>query len=185
MVATEPVSAFVSCFTETLQATALPAAPCWLYSPHWSCKFTKLHGNLISAAALGPTPAESEPAAAEHICDDLQPDTHLPPCSFSSSLLGPLHPCFGSACYCSVTSRIDSLGAWGLWSLSQTMLCTHPGAKQYLEIVNVFYFIFCPPSKGAVWPFNTIKRQNAPGQKTICSCLALFHLLALCLPPFG
>lgn len=47
-------------------------------------KFTKLHGNLISAAALGLPPVEPRTAAAaRHICDDLQPDTSLPPSFFS------------------------------------------------------------------------------------------------------
>lgn len=68
---------------------AVPAVPCHPRSP---CKFTKLHGNLIRAAALGLTPVEPRPtAAARHICDDLQPDTSLPP-SFPFPLLRFLCP---------------------------------------------------------------------------------------------
>ena len=46
-------------------------------SPHWSHKFGKLHGNLISAAALC-SPAEPRPGAGRHMCDDLPTDTRRP-----------------------------------------------------------------------------------------------------------
>lgn len=42
-------------------------------SPHWSHKFGKLHGNLISAAALC-SPAEPRPGAGRHMCDGLPAD---------------------------------------------------------------------------------------------------------------
>lgn len=42
-------------------------------SPHWSHKFGKLHGNLISAAALC-SPAEPRPVAGRHMCDGLPAD---------------------------------------------------------------------------------------------------------------
>lgn len=44
-------------------------------SPHWSHKFGKLHGNLISAAALC-SPTEPRPSARRHMCDGLPADTH-------------------------------------------------------------------------------------------------------------
>lgn len=46
-------------------------------SPHWSRKFGKLHGNLISAAALC-SPAEPRPGAGRHMCDGLPTDTCRP-----------------------------------------------------------------------------------------------------------
>ena len=46
-------------------------------SPHWSRKFGKLHGNLISAAALC-SPAEPRPGAGRHMCDGLPTDIRWP-----------------------------------------------------------------------------------------------------------
>lgn len=46
-------------------------------SPHWSCKFGKPHGNLISAAVLCP-PTEPRPGARRHMCDGLPADTRQP-----------------------------------------------------------------------------------------------------------
>lgn len=89
---------------------AAPAVPC---HPHSLRKFTKLHGNLIRAAALGLTPVEPRPAAAaRHICDDLQPDTRLPS-SLSFSLLRFLCPAISLVSEVCVSGRIHSLGAKG------------------------------------------------------------------------
>lgn len=48
-------------------------------SPHWSRKFGKLHGNLISAAALCSL-TEPRPGAGRHMCDSLPTDA-CPPVS--------------------------------------------------------------------------------------------------------
>lgn len=134
------VSVLVSCSTATLQASSSASRSLSSSPPR---KFTKLHGNLIRAAALGLPPVEPRPAAAaRHICDDLQPDTSLPPSSSPFSVSSNL-PCFGSVC------KWQNTQPWGqrLLKLSQYRQRLYPGDKQYLEVVSVFYFLFSSPLK--------------------------------------
>lgn len=155
---------------------ATPAVPCHPHSPHI---FTKLHGNLIRAAALGFSPVELRdplllPGTYVMIYNQT---TSLPPSTLSLSppfAVSSHLPCLGSVCYCNISGRIHSPGAEAsevkpiqvaFASRGQTI----SGSRQH--VLFSFLFTFKGNSCGSL---NTIRQENAPGQTTIRSCQIFF-----------
>lgn len=125
-------------------------------SPHWSRKFGKLHGNLISAAALC-SPTETRPGAGRHMCDGLSTDTRWP---VSEADRGK------SLLMLRLSELEKELWPQGLCCFSQYRLCTSWGG------------IICGDGPG-LFHFPSLLSFSLPSKALLsCSCQAteLFKL---------
>lgn len=122
-------------------------------SPHWSHKFGKLHGNLISAAALC-SPAEARPVAGRHMCDGLPIDTRWSVSSRGKSFL---------VAHCSEPEK--ELWPQGPCCFSQYRLCTSWGGIICGADPGLFHF----PSP---FTFSSLQRLRSAAPARLQSSLS-------------